>query len=112
MTPAQISKRVQEVADARFDEVIERLLFLLERPPFCPKPLGLVWKWKQTGLLDGVDDATVQTLAEKLEEAALQIVGWCALENPNDDKISKATEKFFNIRKEVIADYEAKYERQ
>jgi hypothetical protein len=105
VTPQQISKKVQEEADARFGEVIEHLLFLLERPPFCSKPFGLVWKWKQTGFLDGVnDDSLAQTLAEKFEEAALKLVGGRALEHPNDDEI---LDRFLDIRKETIAEYES-----
>ena len=108
VTPAQISKKVQEVADARFGDVIEHLLYLLQQvPPYCSTPLGLVWKWKQTGLLDGIDDDSIaQDLAEKLEEAALQVNDWCSLEHPNDDEISKATDRFFDIRKKVIEEHE------
>jgi len=93
---------VQEGADARFDEVIERLLFLLDT-----EPRKLIWKWKQTGLMAGIDDDFVaQTLAEKLEEEAHKIIDWIYLETPDTAAIDKATGRLYEIRKEVMENHE------
>lgn len=108
MTPKQIAKRVQEGADARFDEVIERLLSLLERqhrPQLTTQQL--VHKWHQTGLLDGLPDFVQETLAEWLEDATHKLIDWNYLEDP-DSKVfeEKCGETLLGLRNKAKSEYE------
>lgn len=97
MTLHQLNKKIQEEADVRFDQVIERLLVLLEQPPFLSDPHKLVWKWKQTGMLDGLDACVAIILAQRLEAAVRQFDGqdW-----------DETGERLLTIRKEIISKYE------
>ena len=106
MTVQHLNQLVQNGADARFDEVIERLLFILEYPPFLSEPKALVWKWSRTGLLDGLNGSAQQELAEKLEAEARLIIDWMVLENPNEDAFEEAVKRFGKLREETIVDYE------
>lgn len=108
MTAAQISKRIQDGADARFGDVIERLLSLLEyqhRPQ--PTTQQLVYKWHQTGLLDGLPDFVQETLAGWLEDAAHKLIDWNCLEDP-DPKVyeDKCSETLLGLRDKANFEYE------
>lgn len=74
MTPQQIAKKVQEAADARFPEVIERLLFLLEAKRDLSR---FVKKWIQTGLLSDVAEEDMGEAAFALEITALALIDEC-----------------------------------
>lgn len=74
MTPQQIAKKVQEAADARFPEVIERLLFLLE----AKRDLShFIKKWRQTGLLSDIAEEDMGEAAFALETTALALIDEC-----------------------------------
>lgn len=107
MTAAQISKRVQDGADARFGDVIERLLSILETTPPPTDPQKLVWKWKQTGLLDGLPDFVQETLSKWLEDAAHKLIDWNCLEDP-DPKVyeEKCNETLLGLRDKAKFEYE------
>ena len=107
VTPQQIAKRVQEGADARFGDVIERLLSILENPPPIADTQKLVRKWHQTGLLDGLPDFVQATLAEWLEDAAHKLIDWSCLENP-DPKVfeDKCSETLFGLRDKAKFEYD------
>lgn len=71
MTAQQIANRVKEVADARFNEVIERLLRLLDARSDIPH---LIWKWNQTGLLEDVLEKDKGDASYALETACLELI--------------------------------------
>lgn len=74
MTPQQIAKRVQEIADARFGEVVERLLFILE----AKRDLShFIKKWSRTGLLSDIPEEDVGEAAFALETTALALMDEC-----------------------------------
>ena len=106
VTAAQISKRIQDGADARFGDVIERLLSILESHQKLDSR-RLMEKWKQTGLLDGLPDFVQATLAEWLEDAAHKLIDWCCLENP-DPKVyeEKCSETLLGLRDKARFEYE------
>lgn len=84
MTVQHLNQLVQSGADARFDEVIERLLFILDTPPF-PTNDVLLNKWNQTGLLDGFEDERL-AVAIQLETKARELVAmYCNGTPPSDD---------------------------
>jgi hypothetical protein len=100
MTPQQIANRVSQEADARFDEVIERLLFILEH-----RPQTLVKKWGQTGLLLGLPDFVQETLAEWLEEEVFKIIDAKALGEDIDEDIVNT--RLHAVRQRAVKEYEA-----
>ena len=78
MTAQQIIKRVAQEADARFDEVIECLLILLqheEEESDRTSDLGkLVAKWKLCGLLAKVTEENIGEAARALERTAFILI--------------------------------------
>lgn len=99
MTPNQIVNRVQEQAGARFHEVIERLLFLLQRPQIdrpYPTIEHLLWKWEQTGLLkDCLSPNHKELLAVRLEDKARELVGMFSHKFAIDE--DSVREQFCNV---------------
>jgi len=106
VTAAQISKRIQDGADARFGDVIERLLSILESHQKIDSR-KLVEKWKQTGLLDGLPDFVQETLSKWLEDAAHKLIDWNCLEDP-DPKVyeEKCSETLFGLWDKAKFEYE------
>lgn len=101
MTPNQIAKKVQEEADARFDEVIERLLFLLE----CPRPSRetIREKWSHSGLLNGLEKSLAAELAFKLEEKTLELIE-LQVQQGFQLKEDYVADQFFNLRRQFFHD--------
>ena len=101
----QLLNRVQHEADARLSDVVERLLFILEYPPFLYEPKLLVWKWEQTGLLSDLDEEGKVHLSQSLEKAAIQLIDWTVLESPSEEESDKKVgDTFTELREwELIA---------
>ena len=105
----QIADRIQHEADARWTDVIERLLFILERErslaPAPPTTEGLLKKWRQSGLLKGLEGRWEEDLAYRLEGAAHELIDWVALDHPDPAEAeNKAVETFCAIRQDVLND--------
>jgi hypothetical protein len=105
MTPAQIQSRVNQEAAVRLPEVIERLFFLLENPHTYHVPQNVVWKWEQTGLLEGfeLDPAQKVTLAIALDRKAHEFVEMLSNTMGVIDEILVAN-AFFDIRRKFLRD--------
>jgi len=74
MKPANILEQVQQGADARFGETIERLLFLLTEQNYIDTHIWqYIVKWTHTGLLDGIPDSQQPIAAERLEKKAQEL---------------------------------------
>jgi hypothetical protein len=99
MNLTQLRNRVQHEADARLSDVVERLLFILEHPPFLSEDKHLVWKWEKTGLLADLDETGKIYLSQSLEIATNQLLDWCALESPTAGESEKrAVDTFVELR--------------
>src|ERR1035437_2319959 len=101
----QLLNRVQHEADARLSDVVERLFFILEHPPFLSEPKSLVWKWEETGLLSDLDEEGKVHLSQSLEKAAIQLIDWTVLESPSEEESDKKVgDTFTELREwELIA---------
>ena len=102
MTPAQIAKKVQEGADARFDEVIERLLTLLDTRS---DPRHLIKKWTPCGLMVNVPAEDQGEASIALEKTAKMIIEetvcW------DDDSWGTNQDYIVQKFKEAVAPYES-----
>ena len=89
------------MADARFDEVIERLLFLMEYPR--PSREAIREKWIHSGLLVGLDESLAAELALKLEEKTMELID-LQVQQGSPLKEDYVVDQFFNLRRQFFHD--------
>lgn len=89
------------MADARFGDVIERLLFLLEYPR--PSREAIRAKWSQSGLLVGLEEPLAAELALKLEERTMELID-LQIQQGSLLKEDYVVDQFFNLRKQFFHD--------
>ena len=91
MTPQQILNRVQEEADVRLDETIERLLFLLTTQSEQSRSEKYLYKWMQSGLLAKVRPDERAFASVLLEQRAKElVVEWSALRSDQQNSLWEA----------------------
>lgn len=102
MTAQQIVKRVEQEADARLPEVVERLLILLDMRTDAAR---FYKKWVQTGLLEKVSEEDQNEAAFALETTALMLIDETTKKG---DTSWETNEDYIVARfKEAIAPYES-----
>lgn len=74
MTIPEINLRVEQEANARLGETIDRLIVILN---IQHNTLGLIPKWMRSGLLEHVDEENQHEAAKALEKAAFNMIEEC-----------------------------------
>jgi hypothetical protein len=92
MNLQQLNRRIQNEADARLGETVERLLFLLNRISDTEK---LISKWRPCGLLARVPEEDMTEAAQAIELTALKLVneGYESFTPLNEDYIVSRLKK-------------------
>ncbi len=102
MTIPEINLRVEQEANARLGETIDRLIVILN---INHHTLGLIPKWMRSGLLEHVDEEDQQKAAIALEKAAFDMIevyqqmGWELNEDYVMRTLNQAIHPYLSIGK-------------